>query len=102
MKILGYEIKPVTNYIDRKQPERQGSFTIYETQTEIIPAKIENFVESVIIAKSAYVQQRQFLYDMFQNAIDFDSTLANVQSFSVMSAIRELLTDEENEVLDTL
>jgi DNA repair exonuclease SbcCD nuclease subunit len=34
--------------------------------------------------------------------VDFDSTLANVQSFSVMSAIKELLTDEENAVLDAL
>ena len=34
--------------------------------------------------------------------VDFDSTLANVQSFSVMSAIRELLTDEETAVLDAL
>ena len=34
--------------------------------------------------------------------VDFDSTLANVQSFSVMSAIKELLTEEEQAVLDTL
>jgi hypothetical protein len=34
--------------------------------------------------------------------VDFDSTLANVQSFSVMSAIKELLTDEEFLVLSEL
>jgi len=106
MKILGYEIKPVTNYIDRKQPERTGSFTIYETQTEIIPAKIENFVESVIIAKSAYVQQRQFLYDMFQNAIDFDSTLAALIDKRVESTAGKRLqykvNDTEVDVSQTL
>jgi hypothetical protein len=106
MKIIGYEIKPVTNYIDRKQPERQGSFTIYETQTEIIPAKIENFVESVIIAKSAYVQQRQFLYDMFQNAIDFDATLAALIDRRVESTAGKRLqykvNDTEVDVSQTL
>jgi hypothetical protein len=106
MKILGYEIKPVTNYIDRKQPERQGSFTIYETQTEIIPAKIENFVESIIIGKSAYVQQRQFLYDMFQNAIDFDSTLAALIDRRIESTAGKRLqykvNDKEIDVSQTL
>jgi hypothetical protein len=106
MRIFNYEIKPVTNYIDRKQPERQGSFTIYETQTEIIPAKIENFVESILIAKSAYVQQRQFLYDMFQNAIDFDSTLAALMDRRVESTAGKRLqykvNDTEVDVSQTL
>jgi hypothetical protein len=106
MRIFNYEIKPITNYIDRKQPERQGSFTIYETQTEIIPAKIENFVESIIIAKSAYVQQRQFLYDMFQNAIDFDSTLAALIDRRVESTAGKRLqykvNDKEIDVSQTL
>jgi len=106
MKILGYEIKPVTNYVERKQPDRVGSFTIYETQTEIIPAKIENFVESVIIAKSAYVQQRQFLYDMFQNAIDFDATLAALIDRRIESTAGKRLQykvgDKEVDVSQTL
>jgi len=106
MKILDYEIKRIKNYVKREQPERQGSFTIYETQTEIIPAKIENFVESVIIAKSAYVQQRQFLYDMFQNAIDFDATLAALIDRRIESTAGKRLqykvNDTEVDVSQTL
>jgi hypothetical protein len=106
MKILDYEIKRIKNYVKREQPERTGSFTIYETQTEIIPAKIENFVESIIIAKSAYVQQRQFLYDMFQNAIDFDATLAALIDRRVESTAGKRLqykvNDTEVDVSQTL
>jgi DNA repair exonuclease SbcCD nuclease subunit len=34
--------------------------------------------------------------------VDFDSTLANVQSFSVLEALKELMTEEEMTVLESL
>lgn len=97
MKILGYEIKPITNYIERKQPEKTGSFTIFETQTEIIPATITAFVDSVTLAKGVYNQQRQYLYDMYQNAIDFDATLSALIERRVESTSGRRLQYKVNE-----
>ena len=75
MKILGYTISKPTNYIQRPQPEKVGSFTIVEQPTQIISAEIANFKIAIQAAKGQYSQQRGMIYDMYQNAIDFDSIL---------------------------
>ena len=75
MKILGYTISKPTNYIQRTQPEKIGSFTIVEQPTQIISAEIANFKIAIQAAKGQYSQQRGMIYDMYQNAIDFDSIL---------------------------
>ena len=75
MKILGYTISKPTNYIQRNQPEKVGSFTIVEQPTQIISAEIANFKIAIQAAKGQYSQQRGMIYDMYQNAIDFDSIL---------------------------
>lgn len=75
MKILGYTISKPTNYIQRTQPEKVGSFTIVEQPTQIISAEIANFKIAIQAAKGQYSQQRGMIYDMYQNAIDFDSIL---------------------------
>lgn len=75
MKILGYTISKPTNYIQRTQPEKFGSFTIVEQPTQIISAEIANFKIAIQAAKGKYSQQRGMIYDMYQNAIDFDSIL---------------------------
>lgn len=78
MKILGFEIKRAENYAQPPQQREVGGFVIRQEATQIIPATIEQYISSLSVARSQYSQERGYLYDMYQNALDFDAQLATV------------------------
>mgnify|MGYP001201257118 CR=1 FL=1 len=75
MRILGYEITRARNYAEPPREYNSGKFVWSVETPQIIPANIEQFVASLQAGRSAYSQERSYIYDMYQNAIDFDSTL---------------------------
>jgi hypothetical protein len=77
MKLFGYEFnrQAPQAYIERPAEDTIGKFTVSYEPTIIIPATAENYKNAINAARWAYNQQRQTLYDMYQNAIDFDSHL---------------------------
>jgi hypothetical protein len=85
MKILGYEIKRATNYAVPPAQQQVGAFVIRQETTQIIPATIEQFTASLNAARSSYTQERGYLYDMYQNALDFDAQLVALWQKRIIS-----------------
>jgi hypothetical protein len=77
MKLFGYEFnrQAPKAYIERPADDTIGKFTFTYEPTIIVPATAENYKNAINAARWSYNQQRQTLYDMYQNAIDFDSHL---------------------------
>jgi hypothetical protein len=77
MKLFGYEFnrQAPQAYIERPAEDTIGKFTVSYEPTIIIPATAEEYKNAINAARWSYNQQRQTLYDMYQNAIDFDSHL---------------------------
>lgn len=78
MNILGYKISKATNFAQPPKQHFLGGFEVRKETTHIIPSDIQQFTSSLQLARSAYVQERAYLYDMYQNALDFDSALNTV------------------------
>ncbi len=66
------------NWLAPPVEQKKGTFTISTDPTQIIPAQIETLKNAIHGATGKYNQDRITLYDMYQNAIDFDPVLASL------------------------
>jgi hypothetical protein len=79
MKIAGFEIKKqVKNYVQPPKEQKYGEFTIQATPVIIVPADVSNYKKAWFEARSQYIEQRATIYDLYQNALDFDAHLRSV------------------------
>lgn len=78
MKILGYNVTKVKNYITKPVDVKKGSFTISTEPAMILPADIQTLKTALLMAKGKYNEYRISLYDMYENSIQFDSILSSL------------------------
>lgn len=71
MKLLGYNI--TKNMVKPPDEIKKGQFTYTPWPTRIVDADISNYKNAIIAAKGRYIQERTIIYDIYQNALDFDS-----------------------------
>jgi len=76
-----------TAYVTPPPDERKGSFTIVPEAAAIVKAEMQSLIDAYSLAKGRYVQQRQYLYDMLQNAVDFDSHLNGLIQKRLLSTV---------------
>lgn len=65
-------------------------------------SEVVNAINKFRKTSKALVITNAVVIDTGAVKVDFDSTLANVQQFSVMDALKELFTEEEMKVLESL
>ena len=102
MKIAGYKIERVKNaYIKKDDTQKIGSYTISVEPTQILPADIQTLKEALIAAKGRYTEDRVKLYDIYENAIQFDSILSSVIEQRLLAtsgkAIQYVVNDQPSE-----
>jgi len=99
MKLLGYNI--VKNMIKPPAEIKKGSFTYIQWPARIIDADISNYKSAIIAAKGRYIQERTTIYDIYQNALDFDSHLKAIIERRLLAAsgrqLEYYLNDEPSE-----
>jgi len=80
MNIFGFEIKRPAPQAMAIPPQeyKSGKFTWVSEPTQVIPATVQNYVAALQGARAKVIQERSWLYDMYQNALDFDSNLNTV------------------------
>jgi hypothetical protein len=109
MKLFGLEIKRaanVTNYIVKPGTERIGTFEISEYPVQIVPATVQNYKNALNGARGQYIQQRGVLYDMYQNALDFDAHLRGLIEKRLLATtgrkLEYIVNDEPHEATNVL
>jgi hypothetical protein len=106
MKVLGYEVKRVTNMVIPPQEVKTKEFTYMQTPTEIVAADVSNYKDALIAAKGKYVQQRSTIYDIYQNALDFDIHLKGLIERRLLNTsgkvFEYVINDEPSEIADNV
>lgn len=104
MKLFGFEI--IKNYVQPPAEVKYGEFTITPTPVIIVPADVTNYKAAWISAHSQYTQQRGVIYDMYQNALDFDAHLKAVIEKRVLATVGKrlqyVIADEPNEAAQAM
>ena len=106
MKVLGYEVKRVTNMVIPPQEVKTKEFTYMQTPTEIVAADVSNYKDALKAAKGKYVQQRSTIYDIYQNALDFDIHLKGLIERRLLNTsgkvFEYVINDEPSEIADNV
>ena len=106
MKVLGYEVKRVTNMVIPPQEVKTKEFTYMQTPTEIVAADVSNYKDALIAAKGKYIQQRSTIYDIYQNALDFDIHLKGLIERRLLNTsgkvFEYVINDEPSEIADNV
>ena len=106
MKVLGYEVTRVTNMVIPPQEVKTKEFTYMQTPTEIVAADVSNYKDALIAAKGKYVQQRSTIYDIYQNALDFDIHLKGLIERRLLNTsgkvFEYVINDEPSEIADNV
>lgn len=75
MRILGYEIKRPTAYVQPPQEQHVGTFSVVKSPPRIVAADLSEFRAAVDAGRYNVGQERAMIYDYYQTALDFDMTL---------------------------
>jgi len=78
MNILGYNINKVKNLVQPTDIYTAGKYQYVVRSKTIENANVEEYRTALDSARSAYVQQRQTIYNYYQNAIDLDAHLTGL------------------------
>lgn len=85
MKILGYNFEKVKNIAIPPKEIKISRFTIVPGGTEIVAAEIKEYKQAIKSATSVYSQARTKLYDIYQNALDYDSHLKGLLELRLLN-----------------
>jgi len=80
MELLGLNIeaKRPKNIVEPPKEMQTKEFTYVVTPATIINANISEYKSAFIAAHGKYIQQRTKIYDIYQNALDFDAHLVGL------------------------
>ena len=105
MELLGINIggKPKNMVIPPKENTTK-EFTYEVTPANIIDANISEYKQAFQSAHGKYIQQRTNIYDIYQNALDFDSHLTGLIKRRLLNTsgkvLQYVVNDEPSEVVD--
>jgi hypothetical protein len=97
MKILGYELNRIKNMVLPPMEVETREFTYIPTATKIVSAEISEYKAGFASAHNAYSQQRTKIYDIYQNALDFDAHLKGIIEKRLLNTSGRKLTYLINE-----
>ena len=80
MELLGLNIKAKRpkNIVEPPKEIQTKEFTYVVTPASVIDANISEYKSAFIAAHGKYIQQRTKIYDIYQNALDFDAHLVGL------------------------
>jgi len=78
MRILGYELNRIKNMVIPPREIETSQFSYIPTATVIVSAEISEYKTAFQSAHNTYSQQRTKIYDIYQNALDFDAHLKGI------------------------